>query len=43
MKNKSKVYSVSDEEFKNLIKESNSFREVNFKLGYKSVGTYTYD
>lgn len=43
MENKNKVYSISDEEFRKIIKESNSFREANFKLGYKGVGTYTYD
>ena len=43
MENKNKVYSIPDEEFRKLIGESNSFREVNFKLGYKGVGTYTYD
>lgn len=38
-----KVYSISDEEFQDLIKNSQSFNECSRKLGYAPSGRYSYD
>lgn len=42
MESTNKVYSVSDDEFIQICENSTSVKQINDKLGYTGMGTYTY-
>ncbi len=42
MENINKVYSISQDDFIQICENSTSIKQINDKLGYKGLGTHTY-